>query len=207
MAVDSHINVSETSKKPLNTGGMVLGPDGKPCKPCTAFRNWKPRLSKSSQSSSASGKGSATAAMMASFAGGAAVSASSSSQSTSPPPDCPPDSEQLGQATWTFLHSAAAYYPDTPSPAHRTSMLALLRSLPMLYPCGFCAEDFGKDISKNPPERAVESREGLVKWLCERHNTVNVKLGKESFDCSKADERWKDGPADGKCDGVSEVMN
>ncbi len=35
---------SSDKQKPANTvpPGMVLGPDGKPCKVCTAFRNWKP---------------------------------------------------------------------------------------------------------------------------------------------------------------------
>ncbi|KAG1812428.1 ERV/ALR sulfhydryl oxidase domain-containing protein [Suillus subaureus] len=31
--------------KPSLPPGMVLGPDGKPCKICTAFRNWRPAAS------------------------------------------------------------------------------------------------------------------------------------------------------------------
>jgi len=50
----------------------------------------------------------------------------------------------------------------------------------------------------NPPK--VGNRFELSQWLCERHNDVNTRLGKEKFDCSKVDERWKDGPADGSCD-------
>jgi FAD-linked sulfhydryl oxidase len=81
-------------------------------------------------------------------------------------------------------------------------MLALLRSLPVLYPCSHCASDFGRDLERNPPESVVQSRERLARWLCERHNEVNAKLGKERFDCAmdKLDERWKDGPKDGSCD-------
>jgi len=35
----------------------------------------------------------------------------------------------------------------------------------------------------------------LAVWLCERHNTVNWKLGKELFDCSVENlkKRWKTG--------------
>lgn len=79
-------------------------------------------------------------------------------------------------------------------------MISLIRALPLLYPCSNCALDFGEDVKVNPPD--VSGRVGLSRWLCERHNEVNAKLGKERFDCSleKTDERWKDGPRDGSCD-------
>jgi FAD-linked sulfhydryl oxidase len=35
--------------------------------------------------------------------------------------------------------------------------------------------------------------------MCEAHNRVNEKLGKEKFDCTKTFERWKDGWRDGSC--------
>ncbi|KAF9006006.1 ERV/ALR sulfhydryl oxidase domain-containing protein, partial [Cyathus striatus] len=192
--------------KPPLPPGMVMGPDGKPCKICTAFRNWKPPTKQSSGSdSSRKGKGQfgGIAATMAALAAGTTAAAAASTTSTTtrpnePPPNCPPDVEQLGRATWTFLHTTAAYYPEKPTPNQRANMLALLGSLPVLYPCGWCAKDFGEDIARHPPD--VSSRVGLSQWLCERHNAVNEKLGKSTFECGKVDERWKDGPADGSCD-------
>jgi FAD-linked sulfhydryl oxidase len=80
-------------------------------------------------------------------------------------------------------------------------MLSLLHSLPTLYPCSSCADDLGVYIRKNPPEQAVEAgRTALEKWLCEVHNDVNVKLGKEEFVCADVGERWRDGWKDGRCD-------
>ncbi|KAJ7160932.1 ERV/ALR sulfhydryl oxidase domain-containing protein [Mycena filopes] len=158
--------------------GMVMGPDGKPCKACTsgaAFRNWKP-----------TGKAASALAV-----GGVAAASQTPSQ-------CPPDKDQLGRATWTFLHTAAAYYPAVPSPAQRSQMLALIHALPALYPCSHCADDFGAEVARHPPD--VSGRAGLSRWFCERHNEVNEKLGKEAFDCDKTDERWKEGPKDGSCD-------
>ena len=141
--------------------GVVLGPDGKPCKPCTAFRNWKP------------------------IGGGKRTVAG----------ECPADVEQLGRATWTFLHTTAAYYPTKPTSSQRRSMLGLLHSLPTLYPCSHCASHFGDRMKEHPAEEAVGGREELILWLCERHNEVNDRVGKGKFDCEigKLDERWKDG--------------
>lgn len=189
----------ETSDEKPVPPGVVIGPDGKPCKPCTAFRNWRPRAA---ASSSKPGMDKTTAAAMAALAGGSATSLPGSA----PDPidlrsaNCPPDVEQLGRATWTFLHTTAAYYPDKPSPTQRASMLGLLHALPSLYPCSHCAQHLGQEMKSSPPD--VSSRAGLSRWLCMSHNEVNQRLGKEKFNCSleKTDERWKDGPKDGSCD-------
>ncbi len=171
-ALRNIIMTNTKEQKPLPPG-MVLGPDGKPCRVCTAFRDWKLPTN--------------------------AVKANkkTSSALTLPPSNCPADVEQLGRSTWTFLHTTAAYYPDRPTPTQRANMLCLIRALPVLYPCWHCAGDFGEDLKNNPPD--VSSRTALSLWLCQRHNTVNAKLGKESFDCAKTEERWKDGPPDGSC--------
>jgi len=172
--------------------GLILGPDGKPCKVCNSFSDWaKIKVKK------VPGSGASKAA-----AGGAAaaVVASTTTSSSTTRENCPPDSAALGRATWTFLHTTAAYYPIKPTKEHQDRMRALLGSLPQLYPCTWCADDFGKDMAANPPD--VSGREALSRWLCERHNEVNIKLGKEKFDCawSNLDARWKDGPKDGSCD-------
>jgi FAD-linked sulfhydryl oxidase len=175
---------------------MVIGPDGKPCKICTSSRDWKLLMKPSSSAKSSSSAG-APAALAA--AGGATLAGAALSGDVSQK-ECPADVEQLGRATWTFLHTAAAYYPTAPTPAHRTHMFNLLSALPTLYPCGVCADHLREEVRKFPP--VVDGREGLSRWLCERHNEVNERLGKKTFDCSlrKLDERWKDGPADGRCD-------
>lgn len=199
---------NKTDTAPLPPG-MVLGPDGKPCKICTAFRNWKPQTSGNIESDGNNksrarfihGQALATTALAGGTVTAVATNSITSTQAKTPlepPPGCPPDVEQLGRATWAFLHTTAAYYPDKPTTKQRANMLSLLRALPILYPCTWCAQDFGQDIEKHPPD--VSSRTTLSRWLCERHNEVNEKLGKEQFNCSEVDERWKDGPSDGSCD-------
>jgi FAD-linked sulfhydryl oxidase len=171
--------------------GVVLGPDGKPCKVCTAFRNWKPKVQKDAHASSSA----AAAAPRPSTP----TSADSSSLLAAPTREhCPPDVEQLGRATWTFLHTTAAYYPERPTPLQRAHMLGLLHALPELYPCSHCATDLAHSMRDHPPD--VSGRVALSRWLCARHNDVNDTLGKPRFDCDRTDERWRDGPRDGSCD-------
>ena len=180
--------------------GVVLGPDGKPCKICTSFRNWRPPSSSSSKkttSRNSNDSSSPSAATAIATATAAAASAHDDDASLRRA-HCPPDVEALGRATWSFLHTTAAYYPDRPSPAHRAHMLQLLHALPTLYPCGHCADDLRERLRRRPPD--VHSRSALGAWLCATHNEVNALLGKPTFDCVRVDERWRHGPKDGSCD-------
>ena len=183
---------SPSTSKPTSTmpPGMVMGPDGKPCKICTAFRNWRPHEPTKETNGGTMRERRSTAAIMAALAG--------TPSEPSRRANCPPDVEQLGSATWAFLHTTAAYYPDRPTPNQRANMLGLLHSLPLLYPCSHCASHLADDMKDHPPD--VSGKAGLSQWLCERHNVINERLGKSIFDCAKTDERWKDGPSDGTCD-------
>ncbi|ORY99620.1 ERV/ALR sulfhydryl oxidase domain-containing protein [Lobosporangium transversale] len=161
--------------------GMVLGPDGKPCRTCTDWKSWS-KIGKKAKTTAADGRD----------------SSSSSTSTFDYEAECPPDKEVLGRATWTFLHTMAAYYPDKPNAQEQSTMKSLLSSFSQFYPCGYCAEHLREEMKVDPPK--VESRMELAWWMCGMHNKVNEMLGKEIFDCNKLDERWRDGPADGRCD-------
>ncbi|PVV03832.1 hypothetical protein BB560_001677 [Smittium megazygosporum] len=172
----------------------------KPCRVCDQFKSWsKAEAQKSnadSHNKSSATSGSANGNILAGFLGSSAVL-----KNTSLPKayyDCPPDSMELGRNTWSFLHTMAAYYPDSPSTFEKANMKTFLDSFSWVYPCGGCAEHLRKHIKKYPPD--VSDAEKLSKWLCNTHNEVNVALGKPKFDCSKVFERWRDGPKDGRCD-------
>ena len=107
------------------------------------------------------------------------------------PADCPPDVEALGRSSWTLLHSITATYPTNPSPQLQSETRSFLSTFGKLYPCWVCAEDFQRWMQKNTPR--VSNRSEFGEWMCEAHNAVNEKLGKETFDCKRWEERWRTG--------------
>jgi FAD-linked sulfhydryl oxidase len=118
------------------------------------------------------------------------------------PADCPPGVEELGRSTWTLLHSMAAAYPEKADTQQQKDMQGFLELFSRLYPCRVCAEDFqvwmGQPSGRNEPKLGGRAEFGW--WMCEAHNEVNRKLGKEEFDCRLWEERWRTGWKDGQCD-------
>ncbi|CRL06999.1 CLUMA_CG020004, isoform A [Clunio marinus] len=121
-------------------------------------------------------------------------------EQTEPPrrDDCPWDKDALGRSTWGLLHTMAATFPNEPSSQQQNDIKGFFHILSRLYPCEYCAKDFRKELKEHPPQ--VKSQQELSQWLCKLHNKVNVKIGKPEFDCSKVNERWRDGWLDGSCD-------
>ena len=101
----------------------------------------------------------------------------------------PADPAKLGRRTWYFLHAVAEGYPLRPSPADRADMLAFLTSFGRVYPCSYCAADFREHLATHPP--GVDDRYHLVRWMCEAHNAVNLKLDKPVANCEDLAAKWK----------------
>jgi len=169
---------NDPSTTKLFPSGIVLGPDGKPCRTCSSFASWaaltKKNITQNNKTTSLTG--------------------------ISNQEDCPPDVDVLGRSSWTLLHSIAAQYPDQPSLEEQANAVTFIKSFSKLYPCWTCASDFQMWLTKEANTPRVSSRDDFGRWLCEAHNAVNSKLGKPFFDCDRWQERWRYGWKDGRCD-------
>lgn len=100
----------------------------------------------------------------------------------------PVTKEELGRATWTFLHTLAAQYPDKPTRQQKKDVKELMAILSRMYPCQDCADHFKEILRANPVQAASHTE--FSQWLCHVHNVVNRSLGKSIFPCERVDARW-----------------
>ena len=89
---------------------------------------------------------------------------------------------ELGRATWKFLHTMVARFPEEPTTSDRTALETFIHLFGRLYPCGDCARHFRQLLAEYPPQ--TSSRNAAAGWLCFAHNVVNERLEKPIFDCN-----------------------
>ncbi|PWA75172.1 erv1/Alr family protein [Artemisia annua] len=96
--------------------------------------------------------------------------------------------EELGRATWTFIHTLGAQYPEKPTRQQKKDVKELMAILSRMYPCQECADHFKEVLRSNPVNAGSQAE--FSQWLCRVHNVVNRSLGKPIFPCERVDARW-----------------
>ncbi|MBE7181399.1 MAG: ERV1/ALR-related protein [Terriglobus roseus] len=101
---------------------------------------------------------------------------------------------ELGRAAWKLFHTTLARFPERPAASDQAALRAYVHLFQKLYPCGECAEHFGRLLKRFPPQ--VSSRNAAAGWGCHVHNMVNEELGKKEFDCTKIGDFYDCGCAE-----------
>ncbi|GMN37857.1 hypothetical protein TIFTF001_007152 [Ficus carica] len=114
--------------------------------------------------------------------------------------------EELGRASWTFLHTLAARYPDKPTRQQKKDVKELMAILSRMYPCKECADHFKLILRENPVQ--VGSHAEFSQWLCYVHNLVNRSIGKPVFPCERIEARWGNAECENReCDVLGETLD
>ncbi|EGO00671.1 hypothetical protein SERLA73DRAFT_133642 [Serpula lacrymans var. lacrymans S7.3] len=85
-------------------------------------------------------------------------------------------------------------YPEKPTQDEKEAFASYIYLTSRLYPCGDCATEFQALLQTFPPQ--TSGRRAASQWLCSVHNEVNIRLGKEVFDCAHLDENYDCGCGD-----------
>lgn len=96
-------------------------------------------------------------------------------------------SEIWGPHAWIFLHSIALEYPNNPSEIDKKNMISFFNSLGNVLPCYKCKVNFKKHIKDKPlTDEILSSKNNLVKWLIDIHNSVNKNNNKQVLSYEQA---------------------
>ena len=88
-----------------------------------------------------------------------------------------------GRNFWKFMHTTAAYYPAFPSLQQQEQMTHFVNKSAKYFLINPQWTLYWKDrINAHPP--TVSNQKELSLWLCEEHNELNQKLGRDTFSCS-----------------------
>jgi hypothetical protein len=85
-----------------------------------------------------------------------------------------------GPSLWELLHSVAFGYNLTPVTSMKKKQYILFfSSIEHLIPCYKCKTHYKYYLNSNSILHAVNSYNGIIKWVNNLHNTVNAKIGKK----------------------------
>ncbi|KAL4491815.1 hypothetical protein ABPG72_006070 [Tetrahymena utriculariae] len=97
--------------------------------------------------------------------------------------------QQLGNCGWMVLHMISATYPLEVTEEFVDKTNLFLNLFGQFFPCKECSGHFLKMTSKQ--QFTGHTRQDFMEYLCDLHNQVNKRLGKEIKDCKKFPiEQW-----------------
>lgn len=187
---NSNTNNSSGTKKSPATGltgrKIIYDEDGKPCRSCNTLLDFKYATGKLDRKSVAAATTTTTTRNVKS----SKLNLIPGSRSYRRIP--PPNKEEIGTSSWILLHSIVSKFDENePTQIEKIEMKRYLELFAKIYPIKEHGRNMTQYIKSNPID--VTNRSTLGQWLSKYHNSVNIKLGKESFDAKFWEDRWVNG--------------
>ena len=118
-----------------------------------------------------------------------------------PLPDYP-ESDHWGPVLWTILHALAERSGKLVSPSYyddeRRQWIHLLTILPKMIPCPMCRVHSEEWLQTHPVTEIKNLKEEfhtwIVSWVYDFHESVNLRVGKPSFDKALLSSTYKSVP-------------
>jgi hypothetical protein len=100
-----------------------------------------------------------------------------------------------GSMFWFSLHNGASKYPNAPNTIHKERMKGFILGIPFMLPCVACKpEAIGYiESRKQELDQIVSSRDNLVKFFVDFHNSVNRRYAKREFSYDEAKQMYDKG--------------
>jgi hypothetical protein len=83
-----------------------------------------------------------------------------------------------GPKLWFISHAIAFNYPENPTQADKDNHKQWFELYKFMIMCDVCRKHYAEHLLKNPIDNNLNSRDDLIKWVWQLHNTVNESLGK-----------------------------
>jgi hypothetical protein len=94
----------------------------------------------------------------------------------------PLNKNESGPHYWTVLFTYASNYPDNPDRSYKIETQNWIKNTISSFPCKNCVNHAFEFMNENPIN--LNSKEGLVKWLCALKNNANEDEHKPTIDCN-----------------------
>ena len=83
-----------------------------------------------------------------------------------------------GPIFWHTIHITALGYPTAPTYADKKAAKEFYESFVQLVPCPVCRNHYREHLINFPITPSLDTRDDLLRWTVDLHNTVNKMLGK-----------------------------
>mmetsp|Transcript_2209 Transcript_2209/g.6269 ORF Transcript_2209/g.6269 Transcript_2209/m.6269 type:complete len:225 (-) Transcript_2209:29-703(-) len=95
-----------------------------------------------------------------------------------------------GPPTWFFLHCMTLALPDQVPEEQQERIRGLMYDLQKVLPCPACGAHLADHMRLHPIEPHLATRDGLVQWMVDIHNLVNVDIGKREWTRTEAEQHY-----------------